>query len=165
MGHWDNHVKDQVATWNKCTAQHEVIHLKVEKEKRLEKTMLHDNNVSNKTQGTCLYLLSDHDIPHDLNVWEPIDYGLPWFKSQLIIFLGLRHNHWFSTLAAQENHLRKFLGFLFICFVFLTIPMPGPQQQKSKLNGIIMWGAGICIFLKLPGWFSVSQGGVPLYSL
>lgn len=33
-----------------------------------EEMMGPDNNISNKTQGTCLYLLSGHEIPHELNV-------------------------------------------------------------------------------------------------
>lgn len=65
-GHWDNHVKDQAAACNKSTAQHESSANR--REEWLEEMTGPDNNISNKTQGTCLYLLSGHEIPHELNV-------------------------------------------------------------------------------------------------
>ena len=96
--------------------------------------MLHDDAIPNKTQGVCLPLLSSQEIRYE----NPPAMDHPDSTPQLIILSGLEHNRWFSTLATQENHLRK-------CLFFIQCQCLGPQNQRSGLRGI-GWGPGFSIF-------------------
>lgn len=119
--------------WVYCSAW---VIWKQKKEEWLEKMMLHDNDIPNKTQGVDLHLLSGHEILYE----NPLAMDHPDSTTQFVIFSGLQHNHWFSNLATQETHLRKFGD-----FVFYTIPVPGPPHQRFRLIGIGR-GPGFSIF-------------------
>lgn len=112
--------------------------------------MLRDNDISNKTQETCLYLPSGHETPHDLMFEKLLVMDYPDSTTKLSISSGLQCNYLFPALTAQENYLREFVTFVlwfFVC-LFLTIPMLDPQHQRFEL--VQGGGQALVFFFKVP---------------